>query len=301
VEARVEADEVAQSKRKLSPKTQTSPLNDPADFEQRLQRVERVVKPFAAKMQDIQLRGTSVGLSRREYLFDKLDPDLVQGVIRYYFQGAGLPHHKAEAHRTKPADLKRMRKKAERLLEERLPVFYERVLCGLVVDISRSAAARKRSVARYQGKCPLVSNIITDLVTSLFLTRGVQALYHEDAKVYELVGRIIGAVSAPQCVFCGRNHDFTSWRNVRSRDQGRKLGRRGRQQKLLAEGFLAGYAVSSEGLVASGEQILRMAIEAQSKQDAFGRVRLEAMMRASETLGVLEEARKKIPWPIFSV
>jgi hypothetical protein len=79
---------------RLRPKTPTNnephgvvpaqPVDPTTDFERRLNRAVRVLKPFVATMQSNRTRGTVVALNDRGYLFEKLDPDRVKRVIQHY-------------------------------------------------------------------------------------------------------------------------------------------------------------------------------------------------------------------------
>jgi hypothetical protein len=68
-------------------------------------------------------------------------------------------------------------------------------------------------------KCPVLSGLITGLCDYFFRCESLRADHPQKSEVYELVGRVINALSEPCCLLCGTPHRFDDWTGIRARDK----------------------------------------------------------------------------------
>jgi hypothetical protein len=181
------------------------------EFKKRLESLSALLKKFTDELGELNLQS-----ARDEYVFARFEEGQIAEILRYHFIRSGVPAARDEARSLSLEDLRRTANLTEDLLKERLPIFYRLILEALWMDATATSNGKKLSVKRYQGKCPIVSEIVTDLFTYLVTARGFRAVFDKGADLYRLIGRIVEMLSSPLCLFCERPHVFKDWRNVRT-------------------------------------------------------------------------------------
>lgn len=63
-------------------------------------------------------------------------------------------------------------------------------------------------------RCPIVSDVVTDLTTYFLKCLPLRSLLHSKAARYAVVGDIVECISEPTCLACGRPHRFRSYQAV---------------------------------------------------------------------------------------
>jgi hypothetical protein len=272
------------------------------EFKKRLDSLSAVLKKFSDELGELKPKST-----RAEYVFDGFEAGGVAQILPYHFARSGVPSARDEARSLSLKDLRRTANLAEDLLKKRLPGFYRRILEALWMDATATINVRKWSLKRYQGKCPIVSEIVTDLSTYLITAHGVRVVFDKRAALYRFIGRIVETFSSPLCLFCGRTHQFKDWRGVQRRDRHRRipLGSRG---DLIRQDWFVGRHLPTERRVQTlvGEAKTKAILNAVAEVSRSSGMPLETqrlvqetMMEAAVLARKLADVRAQISWPLL--